>query len=197
MNTAIISKLETAVMNSAVVARTVALIRERLSASGMMSAESRSGLAAEAKSVEDRIGRLVSFVETAEHIDSGAIARQLRELEAKRATIEKQMADCEIRQRMPLDAELAGKIAARFREWRTILRGNVAVTRVLLTKLLAGPIVMTPSLPGTYAFEGRIRLDEVLAIGGAVSVASPTGTADGWPLKVEGVSDLDHTRVSA
>ena len=47
---------------------------------------------------------------------------------------------------------------------------------MLLKKLLVGPIVMTP-LPGKtgYRFDGKIKLDELMAIGGAVSVASPTG----------------------
>ena len=50
----------------------------------------------------------------------------------------------------------------------------MAPTRVLLKKLLVGPIVMTP-LPGKtgYRFDGKMRLDELLAVGGAVSVASP------------------------
>lgn len=45
---------------------------------------------------------------------------------------------------------------------------------MLFKKLLVGPIIMT-ALPakGGYAFEGKIKLDDLLAIGGAISVASP------------------------
>jgi hypothetical protein len=44
---------------------------------------------------------------------------------------------------------------------------------VILKKLLVGPLVLTAGNDGTYRFEGTANLGELVAIGGAFSVASP------------------------
>lgn len=51
-------------------------------------------------------------------------------------------------------------------------------TRVLLKKLLVGPIVMTALADRRgYAFEGKLKLDELLEIGGGVlNGGVPEGT---------------------
>ena len=79
-----------------------------------------------------------------------------------------------------------GGRGARRHQWGVVLRA-----------LLIGPLRFTPIDDGGrrgYAFSGTVALDRLLA--GAVEwptmMASPTGTADGWPLKVAGVSGLDH-----
>lgn len=98
------------------------------------------------------------------------------------ATTAPQIAACDARLDVRLDDHLDAKVAAKIRHWRSVLAGNVAATRVLLLKkLLVGDIIMT-ALPGKtgYRFDGKIKLDELLALGGAVTVASPTGTVTSW-----------------
>ena len=63
-NTAVITQLENAVINGAVVARVVALVRERLNAAAPTMAASRSELADEAKSIEVHIEKLMNFIAT-------------------------------------------------------------------------------------------------------------------------------------
>jgi hypothetical protein len=50
---------------------------------------------------------------------------------------------------------------------------------------VAGRLIIMTALPGNtgYRFDGKIKLDELLAIGGAVSVASPKGID---PFRVNG-----------
>ena len=64
----------------------------------------------------------------------------------------------------------------------------------MLRQLLIGPLRFTPVNEGRrrgYAFEGRIALDRLLAgvLELPTKVASPEGTADGWPMPVAGFYD--------
>lgn len=91
-----------------------------------------------------------------------AVESELRELESKQSTIEAKIAACDARQDLRLDGDLEVKVATKIGEWRTVLTGQVTATRVLLKKLLNGPIVMT-ALSGKqgYRFDGKIKLDEL------------------------------------
>ena len=77
---------------------------------------------------------------------------------------------------MRLDDDFETEVAERIRDWRGTLRRNTAATRVLLKSLLVGPIIMTALADRKgYMFEGKVRLDELTGIGGALLMASPTG----------------------
>lgn len=69
-------------MNDAVVARTVALIRERLKSSAPTVAASREALVAEAKATEEQIENVMDFIATTRN-DSKAVDNKLRGLESK------------------------------------------------------------------------------------------------------------------
>lgn len=156
-NDVIINELESTIMNEAVIARTVAMVRERIESSAP-TAGAREALSAEAAAVEGRIKNLVNFL--ASGVQSKAISNELRELESKLLAIEGQLAACNNRPDISLATNLDAKVAAKIRDWRAVLGGNVAATRLLLKKLLVGPIVMT-ALPGKagYRFDGKIKLD--------------------------------------
>ena len=165
-NSAIIDSLETAIMNPAVVARTVELVRERLKASEPTASASRAALLAEAELNEASIKNLVGFIAKGEQ--SNAVAAELRQLESRQIAIEAQIAACDARLDLQHDDDFEAQLASRIRDWRGVLGGNVPSTRVLLKKLLVGPIVMS-ALPDKrgYRFDGKIKLDELLPIGGA------------------------------
>jgi hypothetical protein len=89
-----------------------------------------------------------------------------------------------------VEKQLRGKLE----EWRSLLRRHVPQARQVLKKLLSGPIRFTPHREGGeryYTFIAQLNLGKLLAgTACAITVASPTGTAGGWPLRVEGFSDL-------
>jgi site-specific DNA recombinase len=171
---AIINSIESAVMNGAVVERTARLVRERLQSWQPTATASRSTLVAEAALVEVEISNVMRFIRTG--VQSKAVAAELAELESKLFAIEKRISACDAHVAVRIDADFDARVAAKIRDWRTVLAGNVAPTRALLRKLLDGPIVLT-ALTGKigYRFDGKIKLDELMALGGALSMASPTG----------------------
>ena len=174
MNAAVINQLESAVLNEAVVLRTVELVRERIEASQPTMGAVRSKIIAEAEDIKTRIRELVRFIATG--AQSKAVAEELRVLEEKQEVFDAEIAACDARHSARLDDDFEAKVARRIRDWRTTLGGNVTATRLLLKKLLVGPIVMTPMADRRgYQFEGKIKLDELIGIGGALLLASPTG----------------------
>lgn len=173
---AIIGSLETAIMNPAVVERTAELVRDRIRKLEPVTTASRSALMSEVESNQSRIKNLVEFIATG--VQSKAIVDELRQLESRQLGIGAQIEACDARHTLRLDDDLDAKIAAKIKDWQAVMAGNVPSTRVLLKKLLVGPIMMT-ALPDKrgYRFDGKIRLDELLPIGGAFMVASPKGLA--------------------
>ena len=87
---------------------------------------------------------------------------------------------------------------AKLADWRGLLQRNVTEARAVLRALLIGPLRFIPIVEERrrgYAFSGAIALDRLLAgvVGLPTKMASPTGTAHGWQLDVEGFSDLGTT----
>lgn len=174
-DSAVIQSLEQVISNDAVVKRAVELVKARLSAAQPTTGASRSALETEYSRNDAQIRNLVGFLAQGNH--STSVAQELRLLEARQLALETQLKAAEAHQRLQLRDDLDADIVARISDWRGLLGGNVKATRLLLGRLLQGPLVMT-ALPGKsgYRFDGNIKLDELLAIGGAVSVASPRGT---------------------
>ena len=174
MNAAVINQLNSAVLNEAVVLRTVELVRERIEASQPSMGAVRTKIIAEAEDIKARIGELVQFIATG--AQSKAVAQELSALEEKQELLDDEIAACDARAVARLDGNFEAKVVTRIRDWRGTLGGNVAATRLLLKKLLVGPIVMTAMADRRgYQFEGKVRLDELTGIGGALLMASPTG----------------------
>jgi hypothetical protein len=86
-----------------------------------------------------------------------------------------------------IDGDVEAEIVERFHDWREELRRNVKAARLILKKLLVGPLVLTPGDDGVYRFDGTANLGELVAIGGAFSVASPGGPERSWTIVREGL----------
>ena len=174
MNAAVINQLDSAVFNEAVILKTVALVRERLLAAQPATGAVRSQILVKMEDNGARISQLVQFIATG--AQSKAVADELRALEDKQAGFEAEIAACDARLGVRLDDDFEADVAERIRDWRGTLARNTAAARVLLKKLLVGPIVMTAMADRKgYTFDGKIRLDELTGIGGALLMASPTG----------------------
>ena len=174
MNAAVIKQLDRAVLNEDVVLRTVELVRERIARSQPTMGAVRTKIIAEAVDIKARIGELVEYIATGKQ--SKAVAQELSALEEKLELLDDEIAAWDARTVVRLDDDFDAKVARRIRDWRETLGGNVAATRLLLKKLLVGPIVMTAMADRRgYQFEGKVRLDELTGIGGALLMASPTG----------------------
>jgi len=81
----------------------------------------------------------------------------------------------------------------RLADWRSLLSEETPQARQMLRTLLAGRIVFTPrpELPAVD-FAGRGDYSGLFAgLINSEALASPGGTADGWPLPVRGFSDLN------
>jgi len=113
-NHAVLNSLESAIMNPAVVGRTVELVRERLKASRPTAAASRDALVAEAELNEASIKNLVGFIAKGEQ--SNAVSAELRRLESRQLAIEAQIAACDARQAIRLDDDLDAKVAAKIED---------------------------------------------------------------------------------
>ncbi len=117
--------------------------------------DQQMALTRERKDVEKRIKRLVAAVETAGDVSS--LAAKLRELEARRNTI-----DRELRTVQPLPRLAAAVIENRLSEWRRLLRSSPTQARAVLQRVLKGRILFQPDGNG-YTFEAPTRFDKLFA----------------------------------
>jgi hypothetical protein len=112
-------------------------------------------LVRERQSIEKRISRFVAAVETAGDITSLAV--KLRELEARRDAI-----DRELRGVQPVPRLAPAVIENRLAEWRRLLRASTTQGRSVLQRVLRGRIVFTPSGEG-YTFKAPTRFDKLFS----------------------------------
>jgi hypothetical protein len=126
----------------------------------------------------------------------GAVAtlvQAIREQERRRQTLRAELADLERPRVVPLTVgHLKAMLHTKADEWRGLLWKHAPIARQMVRKLVEGRIVFTPDREARrYTFLATGTLANFFS--GIVcpqAVASPTGTADGWPLPVKGFSDL-------
>jgi site-specific DNA recombinase len=128
----------------------VILLTERDDARGRQVALQR-----ERKSVEKRIARLVAAVETAG--DVASLAEKLREVEARRAAIDRDLLALHPVPRLPRTI-----IENRLAEWRRLLRQSTTQGRAVLQRVLQGRITFTPAEAG-YTFQAPTRFDKLFS----------------------------------
>ena len=89
----------------------------------------------------------------------------------------------------PKIEELRAALEQQAQAWRHTLRAEPKVARVLLRRLI-GPLTLTdPAFDEWVATLTPALLD---GLGHVHVLASPTGTADGWHLQLQGFSDLKN-----
>ncbi len=117
-NNAVLNSLETAIMNPAVIARTVELVRERINAFRPTATASRAALVGEAELNEVEIANLVRHI--AKGDESNAVVMGLRQRESRQLSIEAQIAACDAREAARLDDDLDTRVAAKIKDWRAV-----------------------------------------------------------------------------
>jgi hypothetical protein len=117
--------------------------------------EQLAALQRERKDIEKRIARFVVAVETAGDVTS--LADKLRELEARRDVIDRDLRGC-----TPVPRLAPSVIENRLAEWRRLLRASTTQGRAVLQRVLRGRIVFTPSGEG-YTFEAPTRFDKLFS----------------------------------
>src|SRR5688572_30617460 len=71
---------------------------------------------------------------------------------------------------------LRDELAARFADWRGVLRRQPTQARQILEKLLARPLTFKPQRGGYYSFEGEVSFAKMLTdLRFPFLVASPPG----------------------
>jgi site-specific DNA recombinase len=134
-------------------------------------AERQQALARERRDIDRRIARLVAAVEAAD--DVTALVVKLRELEARRTAINREVAA-----HRPLPRVAPAVLDNRLAEWRRLLRSSVTQGRAVLQRILRGRLTFAPHTNPVsgevdgYAFAGLTRFDKLFS---GLTVERPTG----------------------
>jgi hypothetical protein len=122
--------------------------------------QQQAALAKERQDIGKRIGRLVAAIEGG--ADARSISAKLRELEARGAAIDAQVAGLRPVPRLPRPV-----IVNRLEAWRRNLRQSLTSGRTVLQKILRGRIVFTPrrdfisgDIDG-YEYAAETRFDQL------------------------------------
>ena len=149
--------------------------------------ERQALLVKEHAEVERRIARLIEVIERGG--DARSLVAKVRELEAKRDTLARDVAALRPVPRLP-----EGVIESRLAEWRRLLRQSVTQGRAVLQRVLVGRVTFTPD--GQVTFAAPTRYDRLFTRLVAPRPAYvPEGTT-GWEhLRPEDTLDADYGRV--
>ena len=117
--------------------------------------EQEAMLRRERQDLTNRLARLLDAIETGG--DAPTLTARVRELEAKRASI-----DADIAALRPVPRLAPAVVEGRLAEWRRLLRSSVVQGRAVLQRVLQGRIVFTPTPDGQgYSFEAPTRFDKL------------------------------------
>ena len=124
----------------------------------------REALVAELKDVQHRQSRFIDAIATAG--DVAALAARLKEQDARRAQLTRELAAFDERQKATrIDpSRIERELRKRLTDWRRLLGEHTPIARQMVLKLVDGRIVFTPKPEdGCYEFSGRTVLDKLLA----------------------------------
>lgn len=159
MNEAVLRAIEEHALTPEAIEQVISLA-ERDDAQGQQAA-----LARESKDLDKRIARLVAAVESAG--DVASLAAKLRELEARRRAVGREMVSLRPLPKLPRQV-----VEGRLDEWRRLLRASTLQGRAVLQRILDGRIVFTPRADGEgYDFIAPTRFDKLFT---GVVVPRPT-----------------------
>jgi site-specific DNA recombinase len=144
--------------------------------------DQEAALARERKDVATRIARLVAAIETGG--DSESLVTKVRELEARKRAIDKEIANLQPIPRLPKQV-----IEDRLTEWRRLLRQSTAQGRAVLQRVLQGRLTFTPRGEG-YEFAGPTRFDKLFT-GIVLPLSQPNYVRPGDTRGLEGITAED------
>jgi site-specific DNA recombinase len=129
--------------------------------------------------VETEIANLTAAIVAGGELSTLIAALKARE--AERDRLQKQLAQARVTERRVevTPTRLREELAARFADWRGVLRRQPQLARQIVKKLVDGPIRFTPKRDATgrgyFEFEAEGTFAKMLGNLGSISVASPTG----------------------
>jgi hypothetical protein len=109
---------------------------------------------------------------------------KLRELEARRTAIDREMASLK-----PIPRLAPAVIENRLAEWRRILRASTSQGRTVIQRIIRGRITFTPRADGFgYDFQATTSFDKLFT-GIAHGLTVPGFTSRDWVLCPDGVEN--------
>ncbi len=181
----VLATVEQEVLDPAVVEQAVKRTLELLKAEGGSTEAQREQLTVDLLKVEKELENLTTAI--AAGGDLPFLVEQAKERERRRTALKERLAALDAAARTgALDCgEVQEELRARLKDWRGLLRRQVAQARQILRKLLHGRLAFTPGedAEGRYfAFKGEAALGRVLE-----GVAHPTRQARPVPSLAQGV----------
>ena len=163
-DTAVLEQLRDHVLDPEIVEGAVEDVLAELQPAPAAAEAMRDALERDLRDVEQAQARLIDAIATAG--DVAALSARLKDQEARRAQLTREMGAFDERQKsMRVDPRrIDRELRKRLTDWRRLLGDHTPIARQMVLKLVDGRIVFTPKPDdGCYEFTGRTMLDKLLA----------------------------------